>query len=219
MNIGIIADGNRRWAEKNNLPAHEGHMKGFTAIADEVIPACFDDDECTAVTIYGFSTENWKRSPFEIKKLMEIYSVMCDKFQSLFIDKKVKLVWAGRRDRLPKILVKKLEHLEEQTKNNNFFTVYLCLDYGSHDELRRAVKKAGENNEPEKFENYLEVPTLDIIIRTGGEQRLSNFCMWQAAYSEFFFIPQFLPELTNSDVKKIIEQFSKRDRRKGGNKK
>lgn len=225
MNLGIIADGNRRWAKRENLPAHAGHQKGFDVITTEVLEACLENTNCTALTVYGFSTENWKRSPLEIANLMKIYSQMCDTWEKLFKKNPVQLKWCGRRDRINFILKNKLEKIEKQTENipeisgKPVFTLYLCLDYGGQDEILRAVELAQKHSEIsgklENFEKYLEVPPLDLIIRTGGEQRLSNFCIWQAAYAEFFFLQKFLPELKKNDIQKILEDFSERDRRKG----
>ena len=218
MNLGIIADGNRRWAKSKNLSVDKGHQKGFEVITNEVLTACIKNETCTALTVYGFSTENWKRSPLEIANLMKIYLEMCNAWEDLFKNTPVKLVWCGRRDRLNSILKNKLEAIEKQTAHVKSFTLYLCLDYGGHDEIQRAIEKAmraGEENISENFTKYLEVPPLDIIVRTGGEQRLSNFCVWQSAYAELFFVDKFLPELLESDVEKILLDFKNRDRRKG----
>ncbi len=215
MNLGIIADGNRRWAKSKNLSVDKGHQKGFEVITDEVLLACIENKNCTALTVYGFSTENWKRSPLEIANLMKIYLEMCNKWEVLFRKNPVKLVWCGRRDRLNFVLKNKLEKIEKETKNVKTFTLYLCLDYGGHDEIERAVVSAQKAGDVTKFSQYLEVPNLDIIVRTGGEQRLSNFCVWQSAYSEFFFIDKFLPELLKSDIEKILLDFESRDRRRG----
>ena len=219
MNIGIIADGNRRWAKRENLPTNEGHQKGFDVITHEVLEACLGNDECTALTVYGFSTENWKRDPLEVANLMKIYSEMCDTWEKLFQKNPVRLQWCGRRDRLNFLLRNKLEKIEEQTVHVTGFTLYLCLDYGGQDEIIRAIEKMNKIGDaeisPENFQKFLEVPPLDIMIRTGGEQRLSNFCLWQSAYAEFFFLEKFLPELKKNDVEKILENYVQRDRRKG----
>lgn len=211
MIVGLIADGNRRWAKKNSLPASDGHRTGFKKISDIILPSCRENSECTGLVIYGFSTENWKRDPFEIKNLMQIYSEMCDRWEKEFKGENVRLRWCGRRDRLPSFLTKKLRTIEEKTKNNTEFTVYICLDYGSHDEIQRAVEKGGVN-----FEKFLEVPPLDIIIRSGGEQRLSNFCLHQAAYAELYFEKKFLPEFEKQDIEGILKNFLEREKRKGG---
>lgn len=212
MIVGVIADGNRRWAKSEKLTAQQGHQKGFDALTHEVLPACYDEKTCTGLVIYAFSTENWKRDPFEIHNLMNLYAAMCDTWEETCLEKKIAVRWCGRRDRVPRFLKTKIEILESKTQHFNTFSLYLCLDYGGQDEIERAVKKKGEN-----FLEALEVPEIDLVIRTGGEQRISNFCIWQVAYSEFFFPDYFLPEIKEKDVKDIFSQFLKKDRRKGGN--
>lgn len=212
MIVGLIADGNRRWAKNKELKSADGHRMGFEKISEVVLPICRENTECTGLAIYGFSTENWKRDPFEIKNLMQIYFEMCDRWEEEFSDQDVRLKWCGRRDRLPSFLTKKLINIEEKTADRNGFTVYICLDYGSHDEIQRAIEQGGKD-----FENFLEIPALDLIIRTGGEQRLSNFCLYQAAYAELYFEKKFLPDITSTDIEKIFSSFFERNRRKGGN--
>lgn len=208
MNFGIIADGNRRWAKKYGFTSEEGHKKGFAAVKDEIFPTLYNNPDFNAMTVYAFSTENWKRSVSEVKYLMKLYETMIDEWLPELLKKNVKLVHCGRKTRIPASLKKKIEQAEEQTKKGKGFTIHLCLDYGGRDEIIRAAKKGN-------IEKNLEVSELDIVLRTGGEQRLSNFCIWQAAYAEFFFIKKFLPQIKKTDVRKIIETFTNRDRRKG----
>ena len=217
MLIGFIADGNRRWAKAKGLSAKEGHSAGFRAISDEVLPACFDHPNCKGLAIYDFSTENWKRSPFEVRNLFALYEEMVEEWRKKFTEKCITLKWAGRRDQIPSSLRKKIEAVESETavfeKN---FTVYLCLDYGAKDEIVRILKKQEKTTLSEKsFETMLEVPPLDLIVRSGGEQRLSNFCLWQAAYAEFFFEETFLPDFTREKMEEIFERFEERERRRG----
>jgi len=209
MNFGIIADGNRRWAKKHGLGTKEGHKRGFGAVKDELFPVLYDNPEFNAMTVYAFSTENWKRSPVEVKYLMDLYADMLDSWLPDLMKKKVRLGHCGRKTRIPAFLKKSILEAEKVTAKNRKFIIYLCLDYGGRDEILRAVKKKGS------IEKNLEVPDLDLIVRTGGEQRLSNFCIWQAAYAEFFFEKKFLPELKKADVKRILKGFVERDRRKG----
>jgi undecaprenyl diphosphate synthase len=163
-----------------------------------------------ALSVYAFSTENWKRSPKEVADLMKLYSQMAEEWPEEIRRKKIKFIHAGRKDRLPSVLLKKLAALQEETTSNKKFTLILCLDYGSQDEIERAVAAGGTN-----FKKYLEVPPLDLILRSGGEQRLSNFCLWQAAYAEFNFHPKKLPELTALDMASTLSEFTERQRRKG----
>jgi len=208
--FGLIADGNRRWAKENDLPVAQGHAQGFSVVKDVVLPALYDHPDWSTLAVYGFSTENWKRSPREVADLMKLYLKMADEWPKELKEKKIKFTHAGRKDRLPKALVTKLKNLEEETANFENFTLVLCLDYGSQDEIERAVKAGGSD-----FKKYLEVPSLDLILRSGGEQRLSNFCLWQAAYAEFNFHTKKLPALTSADMKAVLVEFAERQRRKG----
>ncbi|MDD2656308.1 MAG: polyprenyl diphosphate synthase [Patescibacteria group bacterium] len=211
LKIGLIADGNRRWAKEKGSETEEGHNQGFLAVKDVFFEYLYNNkNKFDTLAVYTFSTENWNRSPLEVKNLMDLFEEVCDSWGKELIEKQVRFVQAGRKTRLPKSLMKKTKDLEEKTKNFKKFTVILCMDYGSHDEIRRAVKKGGNN-----FEKYLEVPPLDLIVRTSGEQRLSNFCLWQAAYSEFVFYNKFLPDLTEKDMEKIMIEYENRNVRKG----
>ncbi|MDH3324640.1 MAG: polyprenyl diphosphate synthase [Candidatus Peregrinibacteria bacterium] len=212
MNFGIIADGNRRWAKENNVSIPEGHKNGFMAIKNEILPVLQNSKNFNTCTIYAFSTENWKRSPLEVGNLMKLFGELLDGFQEEVIKNDFKIIHAGRKDRIPKSLLKKLQNLEKLTESNEQLKIYLCVDYGGRDEIIRAAQSADSANNLEKF---LEIPDLDIIFRTGGENRLSNFCIWQAAYAEFFFEKKFLPDVKKIDTEKVITSFEDRNRRKG----
>lgn len=220
MNFGIIADGNRRWARGNNKSLSDGHYQGFLVLKDILLPTIRDEGSFDSVTIYGFSTENWKRNPLEVINLMKVFSKIFTEFTQELIENKARFIHAGRKDRLPKKLLVKIENLEEKTKEFTEYTIYLCLDYGGQDEVLRTFERMSNANcrmpiKNKVFEKNLEVPPLDAILRTGGEHRLSNFCIWQAAYAELFFTEKKLPELTKSDVTEVIEEFKNRKRRKG----
>lgn len=210
MYLGIIADGNRRWAKSQGLRAADGHEAGFRVISDVVLPICQKFPKWKGLVVYAFSTENWKRDIFEINNLFALFERMCEEWKEKCEKENIKVVWAGRREKVPSSLRKKLEDLEEYTKENTSFSVFLCIDYGAHNEIERAIQKGGID-----FAKYLEVPMLDYIIRTGGEQRLSGFCLWQAEYAELSFIPQYLPELSSEKMKYLLEEFEQRQRRKG----
>lgn len=209
--FGLIADGNRRWAVAHNLSVSKGHERGFSVVKDVVLPTLYDDPDWDTLAVYAFSTENWKRSPVEVADLMKLYLQMADEWPIEIRKKNIKFVHAGRKDRLPKPLLNKLQALEFETKGNKAFTLVLCLDYGSHDEISRAVKAGGND-----FVKHFEVPPLDLIVRTGGEHRLSNFCLHQAAYAEFNFHSKKLPEMKQADIIQILKDFASRQRRKGG---
>ncbi len=209
MNFGIIADGNRRWARREGIQSKKGHEKGFLAIKNEILPVLYENKEINAMTVYAFSTENWKRSVLEVKYLMELCNKMLEIWLPELLEKEIKIIHCGRKDRIPGFLKNKINEAEEKSKDNTKFTIYLCLDYGGRDEILRAAEKEGS------LENNLEVADLDIILRTGGDHRLSNFCIWQAAYAEFFFLDKFLPEIKKNDIEELLEDFKNRDRRKG----
>ena len=217
MNFGLIADGNRRWAKSHNLPIKEGHFNGFLAIRNEIIPVLQADPDFKSLTIYGFSTENWKRNPLEVKNLMDLFCEIFDGWINDLKAKKIKFIHAGRKERLPKKLLEKIQNAEKISEKFTDFTIYLCLDYGGQDEILRAIKKAKNTNtlKPKQFETFLEVPPLDIVLRSGGENRISNFCIWQCAYAEFFFLKKQLPDIKKEDIHSCLEKFRNRDRRKG----
>ncbi len=221
LKIGFIADGNRRWAKQRGLSPAKGHEAGFRAVSDHVLPFCYDRDDINALAVYAFSTENWKRSPLELKSLFRLYHEMIDGWRDEFMKKRIRLVWAGRRTKIMRSLRTKIEELETVSSKNRKFTVYLCLDYGSHDEIFQSIehieKTAFQNTKKmeKSFLENLKVPSLDIIIRSGGEMRLSNFCLWQAAYAEFFFEPEYLPDFTKKKMESILNRFYNRDRRTG----
>ncbi len=208
--FGLIADGNRRWAQSQNLRVSAGHKQGFGVVKDVVLPSLYDHPDWDTLVVYGFSTENWKRSPTEVADLMKLYLQMAEEWPAEIREKQIRFTHAGRKDRLPSPLVKKLEALAAETKENQAFNLVLCLDYGSQDEIERAVDLGGTD-----FKSHLEVPPLDLILRTGGEHRLSNFCLWQAAYAEFDFQTKKLPELEATDMVNILQNFEDRQRRKG----
>jgi len=224
MNFGIIADGNRRWARKNGRKIADGHRAGFRAIRDEILPA-LENSAFSAATIYAFSTENWGRSIFEVRNLMKIFHEFIDEFLPRAQQKNYQFFWAGRRNRVPQILKKKLENAEKILAKNSGLKIFLCLDYGGRDEILRTFSKIFAEKKIQKiskisekfFSENLEIPNLDAVFRSGGERRISNFCIWQSAYSEFFFTEKFLPEIKKFDIEKILENFANRERRRGGN--
>lgn len=224
--IGLIPDGNRRWAQARGLPAIEGHKKGFEA-AVKVTRACWEIGIHT-VSLWFFSTENWNRSKKEVAHLMKIYDGL---IKDLLKDAKkygVRMVHLGRKERIPKWLVKTVQKAEEKTKKARKHILNFCLDYGGHDEILRATKKMLEEKiDPNKltkeiFESYLDTKNQshlypDLIIRTSGEQRLSGFMSWQNVYSELYFEKNHFPDLNPANLKRAILDYSRRKRRFGGN--
>ncbi len=219
--IGIILDGNRRWAKREGLTSFEGHQKGIDNMKN-IAEACLEHG-IKVMTCYCFSTENWKRSPAEVNYLMRLFESYINKHLEEFHKKNVRLRHIGRHDRLPKTLLSSLQKAAETTKNNTDLTINLAINYGGRDEIVRAAKKAIEEGielTEESISTHLdtgEYPAPALIIRTSGEERLSNFLIWQAAYSEFFFIQKHFPELSKEDFAQIIKDFNQRNRRFGGN--
>jgi undecaprenyl diphosphate synthase len=221
--IGFIVDGNRRWAKKHGLPAYEGHLAGYNAIK-EVVQAAFDAG-IEYVSAYSFSTENWKRSEQEVSKLMGLVLRLLTADLHIFEENNIRLRILGTRDRLDDRIVKAIESAEAQTANNTKGTLALCFNYGGQLEIAEAVKKivqsdvAASEVTPELITQNLyapEVPPLDLVVRTSGEQRLSNFMLWRAAYSEFLFLEKNWPDMTKDDVTAILEEYARRGRRFGG---
>lgn len=224
--IGIIPDGNRRWARARGLPTFEGHKKGFDA-AVEVTRACWQLGVHT-VSLWLFSTENWDRSEEEIAYLMKIYDGL---IKDLLKDARkygARIVHCGRKEKIPQWLAKTVQDAEVKTKRKRKHILNLGLDYGGHDEILRAARKLlKERVDPKKltkevFESYLDTknqpyPYPDLIIRTSGEQRLSGFMSWQNAYSEFYFEVDHFPDFNPAKLKDAILDYSRRKRRFGGN--
>ncbi|MBI2012381.1 di-trans,poly-cis-decaprenylcistransferase [Candidatus Curtissbacteria bacterium] len=220
--IVLIPDGNRRWAKERGLPIEEGHRRGMDNIVE--ISRVAQDWGIKYLTIWAFSTENWNRSPREIRYLMRVFKDFIKKFLREFLKKGVKISHLGRKDRIPKFLREALDEAMSKTKNNDKFFVNIALDYGGRDEILRAVKKilsngpTGKKISEAEFSKYLDTngqPEPDLIIRTSGEKRLSGMMPFQAAYAELYFEKVYLPEFTPYHLKKAILDYSNRQRRFG----
>lgn len=221
--IGFIVDGNRRWAKQHGLPTYEGHLAGYNTIQD-VVRATFEAGVEFA-TAYIFSTENWKRSEDEVGKLMGLVLKMLTSDLPIFEKNNIKLLVLGSREKVNERILKAIDNAEAVTANNTAGTLALCFNYGGQLEIVDAVKKivqsgatADEITTELIGQNlyYPEIPPVDIVVRTSGEQRISNFMLWRAAYSEMLFIDKMWPDMTKDDVADIINEYSKRSRRFGG---
>lgn len=221
--VGYIVDGNRRWAKEHGLPTYEGHLAGYNALKDVAFAGL--DTGIQYMSVYIFSTENWKRSQEEVKGIMSLVMKLFTSDAKLFHKNNVRLKVLGTRDGLDPKIVKAMEGLEEETKNNTAGTLAVCLNYGGQREVVDAVKKIVQAGTPaEDIDEDLiaanlygaEVPPVDVIVRTSGEKRLSNFMLWRSAYSEFIFLDKMWPEMTKDDVEAIIKEYSRRHRRFGG---
>lgn len=220
--LGIILDGNRRWAKAHDLPVIEGHRQGFVT-AKQLGLALFDQG-IEYVSAYVFSSENWKRSKDEVSQLMKLFLwVAKHEIKELHKDN-IRLRIIGSKLRLGKALLKALHEAEELTKDNSRGTLLLCLDYGGQQEIVEAVKAiAAQGVAPEEITAELisqhlyapDVPPCDLIIRTSGEQRLSNFMLWRAAYSELMFTETLWPDMTEAELRSMLDEYARRQRRFG----
>lgn len=223
QHVGYIVDGNRRWAKIHGLPAYEGHLAGYNAIVEIVLASV--DAGVKYVSAYTFSTENWKRSELEVSKIMGLVLRLLTSDIDILQENDIRLKVLGSRDRLSKSILKAIDEAESKTAENTRGTLAVCFNYGGQLEIADAFKKivqegiALEDITPKLISEHLyvpEVPPLDVVVRTSGERRMSNFMLWRAAYSEFIFLEKLWPDMTKSDVAGILEEYSRRDRRIGG---
>lgn len=226
--IAIIMDGNRRWAKKNNLNTAQGHKEGAENL--KRISKFANKIGIKYLTVYAFSTENWKRSEEEVGAIMKLLKFyILDFFKSY--DENIKVNVIGRIGDLPKDLQKEIRSVEEKTKNNTGLVLNIAFNYGGRDEIVTAVKtitqkvldgklKIDDITENEVSNSLYTAgqPDPDLLIRTSGEERISNFLPWQISYSEFIFTDKYWPEYSNSDLLESIQIYQKRTRRFGGNK-
>ena len=220
--IVIIPDGNRRWARHRNLEPHFGHYKSGSYISMESLLKEARKLGVKCFSIWGFSTENWKRSKEEREAIFDLIYGAIERFRKDARNDKIRFKHIGRKDRLPRKLINALEKIEKETKDNNDFVVQLCLDYGGKDEIVRAVNKILKSGKKEIDENefsaYLDsvgADDPDLIIRTGGEKRLSGFMPFQSVYSELFFSDLYFPEFGALELRKIFQEYGNRFRRYG----
>jgi len=224
--IVIIPDGNRRWARARGLNTFEGHRKGF----DNAVKICKAARSwgIHTITLWGFSTENWDRSVEEIGYLMKLYEKLIDSYLKEAKEDDVRIIHLGRKDRLPKSLLNKIAHAEEETFKNKTYIMNIAIDYGGQDDIIRAVQKIVADKVPEGkidkelIESYLDTkdqpyPYVDLMIRTSGEQRTSGMLLWQSAYTEYYFENDHFPDFGPEKLKKAVLDYSRRRRRFGGN--
>ncbi|HPG92269.1 MAG TPA: polyprenyl diphosphate synthase [Clostridia bacterium] len=217
--IAFIMDGNGRWANMRGMPRAYGHKKGVETV-ERVINHCLQTG-IKFVSLYVFSTENWKRPNEEVNGLFELAKKYFAKLTD-FRKKNIKIVVSGERNGLPAELVKEIAQAEKETLINTAMTVNLCINYGGRTEIVSAVNNAIANKEKKIDEEtlskymYHNMPDPDIIIRTGGHMRLSNFLLYQSAYSELFFTDTLWPDYSTKDIDDVLEIYSKRQRNYGG---
>ncbi len=223
QHVGLILDGNRRWARARGLPTLEGHKKGYENL--KMILEAAHERDVKYVSAFVFSTENWERSQEEVDYLMNLLKWVVKNEIKEMHKKGVRVLWMGSRKGMAPQLIKDIEAAENLTKDNTDGTLALCLNHGGHREIAEAVQRivaAGIQSEEidEKligtYIDYPDLPPIDLIIRTSGEQRLSNFMLWRAAYSELMFRPEPWPDFTVAALDECLLEYSKRQRRFGG---
>ena len=218
--IAIIMDGNRRWAKGKGLPSAVGHKKGVEALKT-TLKACHEFG-IKYLTVYAFSTENWNRKPEEVNFLMDLLAHTIGNELDELHENQVVIKFIGDTTRLSDKLQKILNNAEEVTKNNTGVNLQIAFNYGSRAEIVKAVKEIVDSGEKEITEETVSkhlytanIPDPDLLIRTGGEMRVSNYLLWQIAYSEFIVIPEFWPEFDKQKLAECIKEFNNRNRRWG----
>lgn len=221
LHIGIIPDGNRRWAVSKGLENIKGYSKvDYSHIEGLLLEAKKLGSKY--VSLWLFSTENWKRPKYEVNFLFDHFSKNLDLMLQGSLKNKIRIIHLGRKDRLPKKVVDGLRLLESETSKFEDFTALLCMDYGGRDEILRAINKLLKSGQSsvieEDFKKYLDssdIPDPDLVIRTSGEKRLSGFMPFQTTYSEFYFTDLHFPDFGVKELREAIEDYSKRKRNMG----
>lgn len=224
--VAIILDGNGRWAKKRLMPRQYGHARG-AQVVEQICEDAYNMG-IEYLTVYAFSTENWNRPDNEVKILMDIFSnYMVEKLEKVG-QKNMKISFIGERSKLDPGMIQKIQDLEESTKDNTGLKFTVALNYGSRDEMVRAMRRMAQDVKEgkkevseiteESFAEYLDtagLPDPDLLIRTSGEQRLSNYLLWQLAYTEFYFTDVMWPDFSKEELEKAVAWYSDRDRRYG----
>ena len=224
--IAFIMDGNRRWAKKHNLPVAMGHRKGAETLTE--IAKAVKNAGVRYMTVYAFSTENWGREKQEVDTLMELLRNYLNKGFKELQENDARILFIGEKYMLADDIRAKMEQIERETAENKAITLCVALSYGSRQEIIHAVRKIAERAaggeidvkqiDENSFSQYLytkDIPDPDLVIRTSGEKRISNYLLWQIAYSEFYFSDTFWPDFSEKELKEIMDDYSKRERRYG----
>jgi undecaprenyl diphosphate synthase len=221
--VAIIMDGNGRWARQRGLPVAAGHRAGSRALRPVVEAAI--DLGVESLVVYAFSTENWSRPPDEVDALMETFRETIDREVQDLAREGVRTRFVGRRDRAPEALQRKMAELEAATAEKKRLQLWIAFDYGGRAEIVEAARRALETGvdpsrlDEERFASFLyepEMPDPDLLIRTSGELRISNFLLWQAAYAELVFVDKLWPDFSGEDLRAALEDYASRRRRFGG---
>lgn len=217
--IAIIMDGNGRWAKAKNRPRVFGHKAGADTLR-KIVKYC-GNIGVEYLTVYAFSTENWKRSQEEVSALMTLFKTYINSERKILLENKVRFMVSGRKEGVNKNLLDAIEKLENETSKDYKMTLNIAFNYGGRAEIIDAIKKAKELNEEITEENfskflYNDIPDPELIIRTSGEFRISNFLLWQLAYSEIYITDVYWPDFNEEELDKAINSYNKRERRFGG---
>lgn len=220
--VAIIVDGNGRWAKERGLSRLKGHDAGFDNL--RTLARYILSRGVKVLSLYVFSTENFKRTQEEVGHLMDLFVLLYKRELKTFMDDNIKVVFSGRDEPLPKSVIKARDELVEATKNNTGGIINFCMNYGGRAEIMDAVKKIAHSGvdvdslTDEDFRHYLyqDLPDIDLMIRTSGELRLSNFLLWQNSYAEFYFPKTKFPDFHEADFDQAIVEYTSRDRRFGG---
>ncbi|WP_414146500.1 isoprenyl transferase [Fusobacterium sp.] len=217
--IAIIMDGNGRWAKGKNRPRVFGHKAGADTLR-KIVKYC-GNIGVKYLTVYAFSTENWKRSQEEVSALMTLFKTYINSEKKMLLENKVRFMVSGREEGVSESLLKAIRELEKETSKDYKMTLNIAFNYGGRAEIIDAIKKAkemGEEITEENFSKFLynDIPDPELIIRTSGEFRISNFLLWQLAYSEIYITDVYWPDFDEKELDKAIESYNKRERRFGG---
>ena len=226
--VSIIMDGNGRWAKKRGLKRSAGHLEGSKTLKKICMYLAKKDTSIKYLSVFAFSTENFKRSKEEVDYLMNLFIEMFQKDFKPLKEKGVKVVFSGRREGLREDVLASMDTITKETKDNDKLVLNVCLNYGGHSELVDTAKKLAtmvqegkisvEDINDELFEKnlYQELPPIDLLIRTSGEYRVSNYMLWQMSYSEFYFTNTLFPDFDEKELEKAIDNYYNRDRKFGG---
>lgn len=226
QHVAIILDGNRRWAKSRNLPSLKGHQKGFEVIK-KMTPLIINKG-VKYLSVFAFSTENFNRSAEEVKYLMDLFVNFFNKELNVIHKENIKVIFSGRRENLRQDVINAMDSIMKKTKNNTKGIFNICLNYGGQQEIVDATKKVahalinGEIKEEDIDEKllskymYNNLPPIDLLIRTSGEQRLSNFMLYNLSYAELYFSHLNFPDFDEEEFEKAVAEFNKRNRRFGG---
>lgn len=229
QHIALVMDGNGRWAQQRGMKRTEGHKRG-EQVLDTMVDTCLELG-IPYLSAYAFSTENWRRSPEEVRFLMNFNRHVLRTRRDSLNERGVKIKWVGRRSRLWRSVIKELQEAEELTKNNTRMTLAMCINYGGRAEIVDAARAFAEDvangtvkphqlteNSLRGYFNDPDMPDVDLFLRPSGEQRTSNFLLWQSAYAEMVFQDKLFPDYTPEDLYDAVYEYAQRDRRFGGTK-